>query len=246
MNTFNLITAIALLACILTPAYVLYFLKHQLFANQKKHKETIDIISKDLSKLHYEVEKIQFDEIEHRLERNKQLLELTDKIDSSNMKHSMSQNNIDNINVTIDYLRRTLAEYLKKTKDDLKKKEEEIKQTKPTESVVSEVVNIIKDQEETLVEGQGEGEGESSEEKRIRKPKAESKRVIRSRELEKYFKEQTKLTYRGFVIKFGEEAFKRERNLVYKRLYYQKFTRPLLITQDDYVQSQLAFNKIEK
>ena len=62
------------------------------------------------------------------------------------------------------------------------------------------------------------------------------------REIETAFKQKTGLTYRGYVIKYGEEAFKRERNLVYKRLYYQKFQRPLLM-KEEYVQSQLAFNK---
>jgi hypothetical protein len=82
MNTINFITAIALLACILTPAYVLYFLKYQLFADQKKHKTIIDEIDKDLRQLHYEVEKIQFDEIENRTERNKEILDIKDKLKS--------------------------------------------------------------------------------------------------------------------------------------------------------------------
>ena len=71
------------------------------------------------------------------------------------------------------------------------------------------------------------------------KTKKDSKRVIRNRELEIFFKEQTRLTYRGFVIKFGEEAFKREKELVYKRLYYYKFVKPK--QQNDYIQSELAF-----
>lgn len=138
MNTINLIIAIALLACILTPAYVLYFLKYQLFANQKKHKATIDTISNDLSKLHYEVEKIQFDEVENRLERNKQILELNDKIDSSHKKHSMSRNHIDNMNVTMDFLRRT-------SNDDISKVNERVDLTNAT------YVQLINNLEQKLV-----------------------------------------------------------------------------------------------
>jgi hypothetical protein len=59
-----------------------------------------------------------------------------------------------------------------------------------------------------------------------RKVKADIKRVIRTRELEQYFKEVTKLTYRGYVLKHGIEEFKSMKMKVYKRLYFQKFTKP--------------------
>lgn len=108
--------------------------------------------------------------------------------------------------------------------------------TKPSESVKNEVVNIIKE-DVNKKRRRGTPSKETIpatsiveqkvvvvvKEKKIYKPKADSKRVISNRELEIFFKEQTQLTYRGFVIKHGEEAFKREKQLVYKRLYYYKF-----------------------
>lgn len=59
-----------------------------------------------------------------------------------------------------------------------------------------------------------------------RKVKADVKRVIRTRELEKYFKEVTKLTYRGYVLKHGIGEFQSMKMKIYKRLYFQKFTKP--------------------
>ena len=138
MNTINLIIGIALLACILTPAYVLYFLKYQLFANQKRHKATIDTISNDLSKLHYEVEKIQFDEVENRLEKNKQILEIKDELVSSDYKHSMAKNTIEDMKVRFDYLRRT-------SNDDISKVNERVDLTNAT------YVQLINNLEQKLV-----------------------------------------------------------------------------------------------
>ena len=135
-------------------------------------------------------------------------------------------------------------EFKKKEKKKVEKmekveNEEIITSTKPTESVKSEVVNMIKEQPITPPTPITTSPVEEIVEKKPRKTKKDSKRAIRNRELEIFFKEQTKLTYRGFVIKFGEEAFKREKELVYKRLYYYKFVKPK--QQNDYIQSELAF-----
>ena len=319
MNTFNLITAIALLACISTPAYVIYYLKYFI-------REQIKTLQKDLSYLDSEVGKNESIVTDILVERNKELIDFNNLIESLESQITSNQyktgNTFENLQVDMNYVKRTLNDenadlkkslqfvierldlievlhsrfeqttsesikYLKSEVDSLqslnittqnilkrinskefttelvrewiitlnkekkekeereakrskvgrprKDKQEEVKQTKPTESVVSEVVNIIKDKEPASNE-------EIVQEKKLRTPKSESKRRIRTRELEQFFKERTKLTYRGYVIKYGEEAFKRERNLVYKRLYYQKFQRPLLM-KEEYVQSQLAFNK---
>jgi hypothetical protein len=107
------------------------------------------------------------------------------------------------------------------------------KNTKPTDSVKNEVVQIIKDEQKpSKKRGRPSKkaqiklvEQEVVEDKKIKKSKADSKRVITNRELEIFFKEQTKLTYRGYVIKFGEEAFKRQKQLVYKRLHYYKYVK---------------------
>jgi len=327
MNTFNLINAIALLACILTPTYVLYFLKYHIKQDQKHQKKMIDVLDTQFCDQQIVTNKIQTDILEDFEKRQEQLKEINHNIEKNDVKFKMfksvAENTFDNINVQQNYLRRTLdnesvelkksmqfvierlesieashihfkqttsesikklnsqvdslqslnittqnilkrinskefttelvREWIitlnkeKKEKEEreslrskskvgrpIKEKQEEVKQTKPTESVVSDVVNIIKDQQqEPLVEQ------ESSEEKKPRKTKKDSKRVIRNRELEIFFKEQTRLTYRGFVIKFGEEAFKREKELVYKRLYYYKFVKPK--QQNDYIQSEIAF-----
>ena len=97
------------------------------------------------------------------------------------------------------------------------------KETKPTDSLKNKVVNIIKEQ--PIIEQ------EVVENKKVRNQKSEAKRVIGSRELEIYFKEQTTLTYRGYVLKYGQDAFKRKRILEYKRLYYKKFIKPNTIKQ---------------
>ena len=329
MNTINLIIAIALLACILTPAYVLYFLKYQLFANQKRYKATIDTISNDLSKLHYEVEKIQFDEVENRLERSKQYLELNDKIDSSHKKHSMTQNNVDNINVSLDYLRRTLNSDMSKVNEridlvkstyqnDLTKIRSEFnnvnskihttdlfrngeisrkinafnKQLDDLQSLnitTQQILNRINSKEfaqevlyawmktikQEKVSEQNEVEtpnkpkrGRPSKkqeritrtipatelfqyeeqqetpivavepkEKKKRSPKRNSKRLITMREIETAFKDKTGLTYRGYVLKFGEKEFLKKKGNVYDSVYYQKFTKPK--------QQNLAFKRTD-
>lgn len=333
MNTINLIIAIALLACILTPAYVLYFLKYQLFANQKRYKATIDTISNDLSKLHYEVEKIQFDEVENRLERSKQLLELNDKIDLSHKKHSMTQNNVDNINVSLDYLRRTLnsdmskvnerfelqsalhTAFVAKSEDSFEKStslldnkyelslqilsrlQNDIDSLQSLNMTTQQILNRINSKEfaqevlsawvkdikqeqvsssEKIIETPKEVKkkvakqvenlkGELSSiplsyykgrinsfiqhklanknkkeivnkdetittpiQKEVSKksPKKDSKRKITMREIETAFKEKTGLTYRGYVLKYGQKEFLKRKGNIYDSVYYQKFTKP--------------------
>lgn len=111
----------------------------------------------------------------------------------------------------------------------------ETKNTKPTDSVKSQVVNIIKEEKtptttpiyDALKVEDNENSLESSIQLPVsrRKPKLDSKRVITSRELEQYFKEVTKLTYRGYVLKYGQEEFIAKKKKVYKKLYYQKFNK---------------------
>jgi len=325
MNTINFITAIALLACILTPAYVLYFLKYQLFANQKKHKATIDTMSKDLSQLHYEVENIILDEAENKLERSKQLLELNQKFDSIMVKHTLTRNTIDNMNVTLDYLRRTFNDdmskvnerfelqsalhtaFVAKSEDSFEKSValldnkydlslqilsrlqvdidglqslnittqqilnrinskhfaqevllawmKTIKQEKqsdqndvetpnkpkrgrPAKQQAHNVRNITStelfNEEQVQVQEQNQNQNQNEEpivafeskERKKRSPKKNSKRLITMREIETAFKEKTGLTYRGYVLKFGEKEFLRKKANVYDSVYYQKFTKP--------------------
>jgi len=327
MNTINLINTIvlpiALLACILTPAYVLYFLKYQLLANQKKHKATIDTMSKDLSQLHYEVENIILDEAENRLERSKQLLELNQKFDSIMVKHTLTRNHIDNMNVTLDYTRRTFNDDMSKVNErvDLtnatyvqlinnleqklvknyeneweiqrnfnsvvaSKYEKIFKQLDSLESlneITQQILNRINskhfaqevlfawmktikkekqsdqndvetpnkpkrgrpakqqehnvrnitatelsNEEQVKVQVQNEEPivAFESKERKKRSPKKNSKRLITMREIETAFKEKTGLTYRGYVLKFGEKEFLRKKANVYDSVYYQKFTKP--------------------
>jgi hypothetical protein len=320
MNTFNLITAIALLACISTPAYVIYYLKYFI-------REKINTLEENLNDVDLEIANHDSHIAEINYERNKELIDFNNLIENveSQLKsvNNKTSNTFEQLHVDMNYVKRTLNDenaelkkslqfvierlesieashihfkqttsesikYLKSEVDSLqslnittqnilkrinskefttelvrewiitlnkekkekeereslrskskvgraiKDKQEEVKQTKPTESVVSDVVNIIKDQQQEPL-----FEQESSEDKKPRKTKKDSKRVIRNRELEIYFKKQTRLTYRGFVIKFGEEAFKREKQLVYKRLHYYKFVKQQ--QQNDYVQSEIAF-----
>jgi len=327
MNTINLINTIvlpiALLACILTPAYVLYFLKYQLFANQKKHKATIDTMSKDLSQLHYEVENMILDEAENKLERSKQLLELNQKFDSIMVKHTLTRNHIDNMNVTLDYTRRTFNDDMSKVNErvDLtnatyvqlinnleqklvknyeneweiqrnfnsvvaSKYEKIFKQLDSLESlneITQQILNRINskhfaqevlfawmktikkekqsdqndvetpnkpkrgrpakqqehnvrnitatelsNEEQVKVQVQNEEPivAFESKERKKRSPKKNSKRLITMREIETAFKEKTGLTYRGYVLKFGEKEFLRKKANVYDSVYYQKFTKP--------------------
>jgi hypothetical protein len=103
------------------------------------------------------------------------------------------------------------------------------KKTKPTDSIKNEVVQIIKDEQNHL-----DVTNEESQEEFIlirRKAKSDSKRVITTRELEQFFKEVTKLTYRGYVLKYGQQGFQEEKSKVYKKLYYQKFIKPTQLQQ---------------
>jgi hypothetical protein len=321
MNTFNLLNAIALLACISTPAYVIYYLKHFII-------EKIKTLQKDVSYLDSQVDRNESIVEENALERTKELIDLNriieglesqlkavnyktsntfetllvdmnyvkrtlnddiskvnERIDLlkstykneltkirsefNNVNSKIHQNerflnadvnrkldgfnkqldSLQSLNITTqsilkrinskEFAREILLEFLKKDagtlqykKKEKKKNEQEQEQiitsTKPTESVKSEVVNMIKEDINIVKEKEQASPVEEIVEKKPRKPKKDSKRVIRNRELEVFFKEQTKLTYRGFVIKHGEDAFKREKQLVYKRLYYSKFVKPNL------------------
>lgn len=331
MNTFNLINAIALLACISTPAYVIYYLKHFII-------EKIKTLQKDVSYLDSQVDRNESIVEENALERTKELYDINqlihqlesqlksvnyktsntfeqlhvdmnyvkrtlnddmskvnERIDLSNTMHKNTIDKIEDkvskkndmqwvsqhhfnserlndvkhifrqldslqsLNITTqnilkkinskEFAREVLLTWMKqikeeseakeaqeakeaKTKNKKKKNEQEQEQiitsTKPTESVKSEVVNMIKEDINIVKEQEQPSPVEEIVAKKPRKPKKDSKRVIRNRELEVFFKEQTKLTYRGFVIKHGEDAFKREKQLVYKRLYYSKFIKPNL------------------
>jgi hypothetical protein len=66
-----------------------------------------------------------------------------------------------------------------------------------------------------------------------KKIKAESKRFITSRELEIFFREKTSLTYRGYVIKFGQEAFLKRKHKVYCQLHYQKIKKQELANKKE-------------
>ena len=323
MNTFNLINAIALLACISTPAYVIYYLKHFII-------EKIKTLRKDVSYLDSQVDRNESIVEENALERTKELYDINQLIHQleSQLKsvNNKTNNTFEQLHVDMNYVKRTLNDdmskvneridysnviqknTLDKIQDEVSKKndaqwvsqhhfnserlnelkhifrqldslqslnittqnilktinstefareiwlawmkhfkeeaeakeakrknkkknneqeqEQIITSTKPTESVKSEVVNIIKEDINIVKEKEQASPVEEIVEKKPRKPKKDSKRVIRNRELEVFFKEQTKLTYRGFVIKHGEDAFKREKQLVYKRLYYYKFIKP--------------------
>lgn len=242
MNTINLITSIALLACILTPAYVLYYLKHFVGGRLKKQEQKIDSLIVDINRVEQSVEQIQFDEIEKRVDRTNELQSLNKEIDdlASDVKmvNSIFDNNFENINVQQDYLRKTLDKEisalehklsihdkklikLSKSYESLTEDKQVTKEEPTTQDIAQEV-----EQEEPTTKEQKISEYEHIS-FRLRKSKKESKRVIRSRELEKYFKEVTKLTFRGYVLKFGQEEFQKKRLLVYKKLYYQKFIKPL-------------------
>jgi hypothetical protein len=338
MNTFNLITAIALLACISTPAYVIYYLKYFI-------REQIKTLQKDLFYLDSEVEKNESIVSDILVERNRELIDFNNLIENveSQIKSekSKTKNTFENLHVDMNYVKRTLnddmskvneridltnalhkntidkiqekvskkndiqwvsqhhfnserlselkhiftqldslqslnittqniltrinskefareiwLEWMKHFKEEAEAKEakrknkkknneqeqeqdKSVTSTKPTESVKSEVVNMIKEQPIIPPTPITTSPVDEIVEKKPKKPKADSKRVIRNRELEIFFKEQTRLTYRGFVIKFGEEAFKREKQLVYKRLYYYKFFKQQ--KQKDYIQSEITF-----
>jgi hypothetical protein len=340
MNTFNLLNAIALLACISTPAYVIYYLKYFIrekmnileenlndvdleIANHDSHiaeinferkKELHDInnlmenvesqlksvnnktsntfeqlhvdmnyvkrtLNDDMSKVNERIDltndlhKNTIDKIQEKVSKKNDIQWVSQHHFNSErlneLKHIFKQlDSLQSLNITIqsiltrinstEFAREVMLEFLKKdeVKLEFRKKEKKkaekveneeiITSTKPTESVKSEVVNMIKE-DVNIVKEQPTltptpittSPVDEIVEKKPRKTKKDSKRAIRNRELEIFFKEQTKLTYRGFVIKFGEEAFKREKELVYKRLYYYKFVKPK--QQNDYIQSELAF-----
>jgi hypothetical protein len=218
------------------------------------HKNTIDKIQEKVSKKN----DIQWVSQHHfNSERLNELKHIFKQLDSLQSLNITIQSILTRINST-EFAREVMLEFLKKdeVKLEFRKKEKKkaekveneeiITSTKPTESVKSEVVNMIKE-DVNIVKEQPTltptpittSPVDEIVEKKPRKTKKDSKRAIRNRELEIFFKEQTKLTYRGFVIKFGEEAFKREKELVYKRLYYYKFVKPK--QQNDYIQSELAF-----
>ena len=329
MNTFNLINAIALLACISTPAYVIYYLKyfirekintleenlndvdleianhdsHIAEINYERNKELIDFnnlienvesqlksvnnktsntfeqlhvdmnyvkrtLNDDMSKVNERIDltnamhKNTIDKIQEKVSKKNDIQwvsqhHLNSRILNENDEVFKQLDSLQSLNITTqsilkrinskDFAREILLTWMKqikeeseakeaqeakeaKTKNKKKKNEQEQEQiitsTKPTESVKSEVVNMIK--EDVNIVKEQAPLVEEIVAKKPRKPKKDSKRVIRNRELEIYFKEQTRLTYRGFVIKFGEDAFKREKQLVYKRLYYSKFVKPNL------------------
>jgi hypothetical protein len=109
----------------------------------------------------------------------------------------------------------------------------ETKKTKPTDSVKNKLVKIIQEEQPPLDDSNQSNEDNAPFELPLtrRKVKTDAKRVISTRELEIFFKEVTKLTYRGYVLKHGQGEFQYMKSKVYKKLYFQKFTKPRLAEQ---------------
>lgn len=123
MNTIYLLTAIALLTCILTPAYVIFFVKYVLQKQFKKHGEEIDVLKLKSNSTDAKIDEMLFDEIERRGERIKQIFDINktiQEVDSKiNHKHSVLENNLEQVQVDIDFLRRTTANDLSKANERL-------------------------------------------------------------------------------------------------------------------------------
>jgi hypothetical protein len=222
-------------------------LKYVIGKEQERQKQKVHGLHTLINSLDSDIQKIQFDEIEKRVELTNELQSLHKHIEEVESKakihQSIADNNFDNINVQQDYFRRTLDKEFKEIKQrldlqdslhnrDMAKvfdlyssltadKEQEVKEEPKQEQEVVTPTTEATTKEEKISEYE-----ELSV--KLRKSKKESKRVIRSRELEKYFKQVTKLTFRGYVLKFGQEEFQKQRLLVYKKLYYQKFIKPLM------------------
>jgi hypothetical protein len=114
------------------------------------------------------------------------------------------------------------------------------KKTKPTDSVKNKLVKIIQEEQPPLDDSNQSNEDNApcNEDNAPfelpltrRRVKTDAKRVISTRELEIFFKEVTKLTYRGYVLKHGQGEFQYMKSKVYKKLYFQKFTKPRLAEQ---------------
>jgi hypothetical protein len=264
MNTFNLINAIALLACILTPAYVLYFLKYHIGANQKSQKKLIDTIDTHLCDLQHIVDVIQTDSLEQFEKRQEQLKEMLHLIEKNDVKFKMHKslvnNNIDNINVQLDYLSKkstsdfeTLSdsyeaiykrinsktfvselisellrefnkyelqkqkvEESKKTKNKVgrpRKNNQENTSTKPSDSLESEVVDIMKDKD-------------------CKVNRSYNKSNVSLAELENAFKEKYKMTFYGYREKYVVEQLKKARECAYQKAYYLKVKKQKQITKN--------------
>lgn len=113
MNTIYLLTAIALLTCILTPAYVIFFVKYVLQKQFKRHGEEISVLKLKSDSNDAKIDEMCFDEIERRGEITKQIFDINktiQEVDSKiNNKHCVLENNVEQVQVDIDFLRRNLS-----------------------------------------------------------------------------------------------------------------------------------------
>jgi len=183
MNTFEVSILIADLTILITGAVVINLLNKR-----------IKRIEKKLSSMSNQIFEIESDQ---RYERKFELSELKNKLELLEVK--VSKSSFDFEEFRFHFLTKKQSEKLSKnvlkTMDESKSSSIK-KETKPSESVKNEVVDLIKKE--------SDNESEST-------PRMYKKSNITPYDIENAFREKYKMTYYGYREKYGEEALKGKR-----------------------------------
>ena len=216
MNTFEVSILIADLT-ILIAGFAMF--KH-FNKRQKKQEKSISY----LNEIIFEVESTQ------RYERKFEMGELKNKLELLEVKVSKATFDISEFKFVlhtkqqaetlVKNVMKSMAESKSSSGDDSDKKE-----TKPSESVQNEVVDLIKDDLVTIDEVTQQTELNFQEKPKRKPRKKEVKTNITAHQIESSFLERYGMTYYGYRKMYGEKMFIKAKNNAYMRVYYKQITK---------------------
>lgn len=209
MNTFEVSILIADLTILITGAVVINLFNKRVKSVEKKLSSLSDRIFEIESEQRYEL-KFELSELKNKLETLEVKLSKA-SFDLAEYKfylHTKQQAETLAKNVM-----KSMAESKSSSGDDSDKKE-----TKPSESVQNEVVDLIKKESDNVKEGTTQ--------------RVYQKSNITTYDVENAFREKFKMTYYGYREKYGEEALKKAKDKAYQRAYYVKVEKQKLITKN--------------
>jgi hypothetical protein len=165
---------------------------------------------------------------------NDDMSKVNERIDLTNALHTaFGAKSEDSLNDAVETFNKKFESSIQLSVKGINKLQAEVDSLQSLNITTQQILNRINSKEfvgEILVQWmrkfQQDKIDKEQKEKRKRTPKKNSKRLITMREIETAFKQKTGLTYRGYVLKFGEKEFLRKKANVYDSVYYQKFTKP--------------------
>jgi hypothetical protein len=187
-----------------------------MFNHFNKRQKRQDKIIASLNERIFEVETSQ------RYDLKFEMSELKNKQDEFKNKQELLEVKISKAQFDFEQVYETLAKSILKTMS-IKKVEQE--ETKPSESVQNQVVDLIKDDSITIDEVTQQTELNFQEKPKRKPRKKGEKTMITESQIEESFIERYGMTYYGYRKMYGEKKFINAKNNAYMKVYYKQITK---------------------